>query len=150
MSADSNRSIVQRFVEEFWNARDFSIADDIFSTDCITHQLRGGDEVATASRVPDTMRKEAAEWISGFPDLKFTVVQMLADGDRVASQLQVTGTHRGEWMGISPTGRSINVPLIVIHRIEGHKIVEDWVLVGALSLFQQLGLISPTAELFAS
>jgi predicted ester cyclase len=147
MSADLNRSIIHRFVEEFWNARDFSVADEIFSPDCVTHQLRGDKEEATSPRPPETIKKEAGEWISGFPDLKFTVVQILAETDRVATQLQVTGTHRGEWMAILPTGRSIDVPLIVIHRIKDQKIVEDWVLVGTLTLFQQLGLAAPTSEL---
>ena len=149
MSADRNKSIVRRFVEEFWNARDFSVADEIFSPDCVTHQLRGNEEEATSSRTPDAIKNEAGEWINGFPDLKFIVVQMLAETDRVASQLRVTGTHRGEWLGILPTGRSIDIPLFVIHRLRDQKIVEDWVLVGALTLFQQLGLVATTTELIS-
>jgi predicted ester cyclase len=149
MFSDENKLIIERFVEEFWNAREFLIADEIFSPECITHQLRGGSEETAAPRTPETVKKEATEWIKGFPDLKFNVIQMLAERDRVASQLHVTGTHRGEWMGISPTGRTIDVPLFVIHRIEDKKIVEDWVLVGALTLFQQLGLVAPTSELFS-
>jgi predicted ester cyclase len=75
---------------------------------------------------------------------------MLADGNRVVSQLQITGTHRGEWMGVAPTDRSIDVPLFVVHRIENQKIVEDWVLVGTLTFFQQLGIVRPTNELFGN
>ena len=149
MSADANKSIVHRFVEEFWNARQFSVADEIFSSDCVTHQLRGDKEEATLPRTPEAIKKEAGQWINAFPDLQFTIVQMLAETDRVASQLRVTGTHRGEWMGILQTGRSIDIPLFVIHRIRDQKIVEDWVLVGTLSLFQQLGLVTSTTELLS-
>ena len=146
-STEQNKLIVHRFVDEFWNARNLSVADEIFSSNCVTHQLRGDDKNSAAPRSPETIKKEAADWIGGFPDLKFEVIQILAEGDRVASHLQVTGTHSGEWMGMAATTQSVSFPLFVIHRIEDNKIVEDWVLVGTLTLLQQLGVVAPTAEL---
>jgi predicted ester cyclase len=61
----------------------------------------------------------------------------------------MTGTHTGAWLGLAPTGMRVSVQMIVIHRIGGGKIVEDWVLVGSLGLFQQLGLVPATQELLA-
>ena len=147
MSVEENKLVVGRFVDEFWNARDLSVADEIFSPSCVTHQLKGENDDITAPRTPETIKNEAREWIRGFPDLKFTVIQTLADDDRVMSQIQVTGTHRGEWMGLSSSGTSVNFPLFVIHKIASGKIIEDWVLVGTLTLFQQLDLVPTTSKL---
>ena len=59
------------------------------------------------------------------------------------------GTHNGAWMGVSPTGKQISLTMIVIHRIDAQKIVEDWVLVDSLGLFQQLGLVGSREEIFS-
>jgi SnoaL-like polyketide cyclase len=72
-----------------------------------------------------------------------------AGGDRVVSHCTMRGTHSGVWMGIAATGKKVSVPVITIHRILGAKIVEDWVLVGSLSLFQQLGLVPLTHAIVA-
>ena len=82
-----------------------------------------------------------------FPDLRFNIEQMIAEPDRVVSQLVMEGTHQGTWMGISPTGKRLDIRMITIHRIVNSKIAEDWVLVESLGLFQQLGVLPSTAEL---
>jgi hypothetical protein len=60
------------------------------------------------------------------------------------------GTHSGAWMGIGLTGLKVSIPMITIHRIADGKIAEDWVLVGSLMLFQQLGLVPQTQEIFGA
>jgi len=72
---------------------------------------------------------------------------MIAERDRVVSQLVMEGTHQGNWMGISPTGKRLQIRMITVHRIADGKIAEDWVLVESLGVFQQLGAIPDTAEL---
>ena len=74
---------------------------------------------------------------------------MIAAGERVVSQCTMRGTHTGVWMGVPPTGTKVSVPIITIHRIAGAKIAEDWVLVGSLMLFQQLGFIPETQAILA-
>jgi predicted ester cyclase len=59
------------------------------------------------------------------------------------------GTHRAAWQGIAPTGREITIRTVAQHRIEGGRIVEDWVIVETLGLFQQLSVIPPMQELLA-
>jgi len=61
--------------------------------------------------------------------------------------LVMEGTHQGDWMGISPTGKRLQIRMITIHRIANGKIAEDWVLVESLGLFQQLGAVPETPEL---
>ena len=146
---EDNKRIMTRFVEELWNERKLEVADAIFDHDCHTYQLQSGQPVMAAPRGPAAIKAHIADWLSGFPDLKFTVEQMFADQDRVISQLAMEGTHTGHWMGIPPTGKRINIRMVTIHRIKKRKIVEDWVLVESLGLLQQLGALPPTAEILS-
>lgn len=141
------KHIIKRFVEELWNARRLEVADEIFSEDCVTHQLRSGVVGEPAHRGPEAMKEHVLGWLTSFPDLRFNSEQMIAEGDRVVSQLVMEGTHQGVWMGISPTGKRLQIRMITIHRIASGKIAEDWVLVESLGFFQQLGVLPDTAEL---
>jgi steroid delta-isomerase-like uncharacterized protein len=146
MGEDENKNIVKRFIEEMWNQRKLEIADELFAADCVTHQLRSGEDPAGVPRSAESVKREAAAWLTGFPDLDFVLEQMIAAGDRVVSHCTMRGTHTGVWMGIAPTGRKVSIPIFTIHRIADGKIAEDWVLVGSLMLFQQLGLVLQTPE----
>jgi predicted ester cyclase len=150
MNEEQNKIIVKRFIEEMWNQRKLEVADELFAANCVTHQLRGGKEPAGVPRSPESVKREATVWLTGFPDLEFVLEQMIAAGDRVVSHCTMRGTHSGAWMGIGPTGRKVSVPIITIHRIADGKIAEDWVLVGSLMLFQQLGLVPETQEIFGA
>ena len=141
------KHIIKRFVEELWNARRLDVADQIFSEDCVTHQLRSGVLAEPAHRGPQAMKEHVSGWLMSFPDLRFNIEQMIADRDRVMSQLVMEGTHQGTWMGISATGKRLQIRMITIHRIANSKIAEDWVLVESLGFFQQLGVLPDTAEL---
>lgn len=144
-----NKAVVQRFYEELWNRRNVDVADEIFASNCVTHQLHSGDEVSVAPRNPDSVKHHVADWLAGFPDLRFTVEQMIAEDHLVVSQSVMHGTHTGNWMGIPATGKAVSIRMMVIHRIADRKIVEDWVLVEALGFFQQLGLASSTEKILS-
>ena len=141
------KQIVQRFVEELWNARKLDVADEIFSEDCVTHQLGSGALDEPVHRGPPAVKEHVSGWLTSFPDLHFRAEQMIAERDRVVSQLVMEGTHHGAWMGISPTGKRLQIRMITIHRIADSKIAEDWVLVESLGFFQQLGVLPDAAEL---
>lgn len=149
MSAEQSKSIVSKFYNELWNERNLNIADEIFADNCVTHQLHSGDESAALTRNPEAVKHHVKEWLVGFPDLRFTVEQMLVENERVMTQSIMRGTHKGFWFGIAPTNKKVSVRLSVIHRISNGKIVEDWVLVEALGFFQQLGLIQSTDKIIA-
>ena len=144
---DPAKQIIQRFVEELWNARRLDVADQIFSEDCVTHQLRSGVSAEPARRGPQAMKEHVSGWLMSFPDLHFSIEQTISERDHVVSQLVMEGTHQGAWMGISPTGKKLQIRMITIHRIANGKIAEDWVLVESLGFFQQLGVLPDTAEL---
>jgi predicted SnoaL-like aldol condensation-catalyzing enzyme len=141
-----NKHLIIRFVEELWNQRKLDVADEIFDTNCRTFQLQSGAAVTPAPRGPQAIKIHISEWLSGFPDLKFTIEQMVAEGDKVSTLLVMEGTHTGQWLGIPPNGKRINIRMMVIHRIQNGKIIEDWVLVESLGFFQQLGILPPTMD----
>jgi steroid delta-isomerase-like uncharacterized protein len=149
VSAELNKAIVSRFYEELWNTRNMSVADETFAADCVTHQLQSGVVSAGELRNPEAVKRHVAEWLVGFPDLRFTVEQILAEGDQVVSRSVMHGTHAGTWLGISPTGKQVSIRMFVVHRIANGKIAEDWVLVEALGFFQQLEILPATQEILA-
>jgi steroid delta-isomerase-like uncharacterized protein len=144
---ENNKQLIVRFFEEVWNQRKLEIADDIFDKDCHTFQLRSGEPATSTPRGPESIKHHLTEWLSAFPDLTFTIEQMVAEGDRVSSLLTMDGTHTGPWLGIPPNGKRINIRMMTIHRISSGKIVEDLVIVESLGLFQQLGIVSATSNL---
>jgi len=146
---EPNKVVVRRFIEELWNQRKLALADDLFAEDCVTHQLRFGNDPAGAPRGPAAMKHHIADWLAAFPDIRFTIEQMLAEGDRVMTQCVARGTHLGSWLGIPATGKFISIQMFVVHRFADGVIAEDWVLVDSLGVFQQLGLVPPAEELLA-
>ena len=80
-----------------------------------------------------------------FPDSYFTVEDMVAEGDKVATRKTFHGTHQGEFMGIPPTGQQVSTGLIDVVRIVDGKVVEHWSMGDNLRMMQQLGVI-PTPE----
>jgi steroid delta-isomerase-like uncharacterized protein len=144
-----NKDVVRAFVERLWNQRRLELADTIIARDCHTHQLRSGALLNPVPRGPGALKAHISEWVTGFPDLRFTIEQMLAEGDRVFTQLVMDGTHTGPCFGIPPTGKHVSLRMMIVHRIQHGKIIEDWVLVESLGAFQQLGVLPSTTDFVA-
>ena len=84
------------------------------------------------------MKAHVADWLRGFPDLKFTIEQIFSADDKVFTQTVMDGTHTGTWLEIPPTNKRVTIRMMTVHRIARGKIAEDWVLVESLGFFQQL------------
>jgi predicted ester cyclase len=82
-------------------------------------------------------------YLTGFPDLQTTVEDLVAEGEKVVGRWAGRATHSGPFMNIPPTGKQVTVAGIAIVRLEGGKIVEEWVNFDALGMMQQLGVIPP-------
>lgn len=79
-------------------------------------------------------------WHQGFPDLIIVPEQVISDGDYVAEQFRIRGTHTMDFMGIPPTGQCIDIAATAIHRCQNGKLVESWVTPDRLDMFRQLGV----------
>ena len=144
---DDLKQLISRFVEGLWNERRLDVADAIFAADCVSHQLRSGVPTDAVPRGPQAIKEHVAGWIASFPDLHFSIEQLVSEGDRVVMQLLMEGTHGGAWLGIPASGKKMQIRMFTVHRVVQGKIVEDWVLVESLGVFQQLGVVPNTADL---
>jgi predicted ester cyclase len=79
--------------------------------------------------------------LRGLPDLHLTIEDLVEEGDKVVMRASVTGTHKGEYMGVQPTGQSITYNEIFIFRFAGDRIAEMWGVVDVFSQMKQLGVI---------
>ena len=135
MSTETNKTLVRRFYEDLFNQRNLALVDELCSTNHVFHNppttLRGREE----------FKQLLSLYITAFPDARFTVEDEIADGDRVASRYTFRGTHRGELLGIPPTGKQVTVTGIIINRIVNGKTEEGWLNFDALGMLQQLGVL---------
>ncbi len=136
MSAEENKALVKRFIEEFWNEGNTAAADELMAMDAEVH-MPTGEVVA-----PEGLKRFAETWRESFPDWHSTFEELIAEGDRVAERWTGRGTHRGEFQGIAPTGRRVEVPGSVFYRIVDGKIVEFRGQLDMMGLMQQLGVIA--------
>jgi predicted ester cyclase len=137
MAAEENKAKVSRLIEEFVGKGNLAVADEIFATNFVNHSPAAGT-------TPDLegIKKYITKLHTAFPDYHNDIEDMIAEGDRVAVRVMCRGTHRGEFMGISPTGRQANVAAISILRFAGDRVVERWNVTDNLGLMQQLGVVS--------
>ena len=135
--SEENKALVRREEEELFSGGNLDAADEIYAADYVGHDPSNPEDV----RGLQAAKQAAAEYRQAFPDLRVTVEDLIAEGDRVAARLRVRGTHLGELNGIAPTGRRVDCSGIVISRIEEGKIAEDWANFDDLGMMRQLGVI---------
>ena len=142
MSAEENKRVVRRFVEEVMNGGDLEAADELIAPDHVNHD-------PTAPEVlpgPEGIKELIGMYRSAFPDIHFTTGEMICEGDTVAHRWTFTGTHRGEMVGVGPTGRRVEVSGVEMNRVENGKISAFWTVSDALGLMRQLGLTPQPEE----
>jgi predicted ester cyclase len=91
---------------------------------------------------PSGFRQIYSTYVTAFPDLHFTIEDIVAEGDKVVTCYTARGTHQGDLRSIAPTGKHVTVMGIVIDRFAGGKVVESRAVWDTLSFMQQLGVVS--------
>lgn len=129
-----NTTIVRQFIEEVLNRGDIDGAGR-FVWDDVVEQVPLPGQGPGLAGLQDVLRGMR----SAFPDMHWTVEEQLADGDRVLTRFEWTGTHRGEFLGVPPTGRSVSVWGMVIDRLVSGRIKDTRILMDTLGLMMQLG-----------
>jgi steroid delta-isomerase-like uncharacterized protein len=137
-TAQLNKRVMQRFTSEFLPTGDPALARKFISPDIVMHF--GG----TTQQGRDTYLGIVAANMKAFPDLKWTVQDMRAEGDTVAIRYTMTGTHEGPFAGVEATGKKINAESFAFYRLSHGKIVEERAQLDMLGILQQMGAI-PTA-----
>lgn len=133
--AETNKAIDQRFVHDVLNGRDFDLMIDLVAEDFVEQNPSPGQGPGR-----EGLRQALTEMFAAFPDLRWTVHEWVAEGDRVAAWSTWSGTHRGEFLGIPATGRSVSVEAWTMDWIRDGKIAESRILMDVMGLVQQLGV----------
>jgi len=136
MSTEQNKALVRRFYEEVFNKKNLAEVNAFVDPQIVEHDLPPGLLAGS-----EGTRQFIGMYLAAFPDLHLTAEDMIAEGDEVTARFTIRGTHRGELMGIPPTGRQVTVTGIQVMSIANGKIAENWVNFDALGMLHQLGVI---------
>lgn len=135
--SEQYKRTARRMAEELWNSRKLNLAEELF-TDDYQHHDPNSPNFGTG---PEAYKKLVGMYTRVFPDFHFRIDEMIAEGDTVVLRWTVTGTHKGEWRGIAPTGKRVTLTGTTVSRFSNEKIAEQWVSWDALGLMHQLGAI---------
>lgn len=136
MSADENKAVALRYVEEGFSAGNEETLDELFAPNFVNH-----DPGVPMVRDLEGLKENMRVMRQAFPDIEASIDALLTDGDYVTKRFTVRGTHRGEFNGIPPTGKQIECQGIDVLRISGGKIEEIWMSFDYLGVLQQLGVL---------
>lgn len=116
----NKKNIVERFVHEALDRGLLNVVDE------------------TRGEFAEQSKRRIVAWRNAFPDFATSIEQVVAEGDWVAFRLKHTGTHKGEFLGIAPTGHPVEFTSLVFNRVEGGVVVENWGLHDNETLRKQL------------
>lgn len=131
--SEQNQELMRRAVEEVWNRGHFDAISEFVASDFVLHAPQGD------IHGPAGVEQFFATLRAAFPDVHFEVEDQLADGDRVTTRWTASGTHKGTFQGIPPTGRRVKMAGTDIDRFANGKVVECWTNADDLGLLRQLG-----------
>ncbi len=134
MSTEDNKANVRRGFEAV-NQKNLTVFDELLTPDIVFHSA------STTMQGLEAYKQFLSMRITAFPDLQFTIEDMIAEGDFVVVRYTTRGTHQGNFRGISPTGKQVSGTGMFIDRIVNGKAVEQWMNGDDLGLLQQLGVV---------
>jgi steroid delta-isomerase-like uncharacterized protein len=136
------KAIVHRLYEDVWNRHKLDVVSDLVSP---SHAVR--DNNSPGSSVgPEAYKIQVAMYLAAFPDLCLIVEDIVAEKDKLAASWTISGTHKGEFMGIRPTHKKVSIEGITIHYLHNGKIIDSNISWDALGLMRQLGVFPALAK----
>jgi steroid delta-isomerase-like uncharacterized protein len=138
MSVEENKANYRRITEEIWIQGNLALVDELFAPNYVNHDptnpevrdLKGFKEYIVATR-------------TALQEMKVTIDDLIAEGDKVAGRWTARATHKAEWGGIPATGKQVTMTGMTISRFVDGKTVENWWSTDSLGLLQQLGIVPP-------
>lgn len=134
MSSENNKAVVKRLYAEM-SRGNLEVIDEVMTPDFLDHSSHGSANGREAQKQA-TMASHTA-----FPDLRFTIESLVAEGDYVATRGTLVGTNTGPWRGAPATDKAVDIPWIAIFRFQGDQIAERWLIGDDVKFMTQLGLI---------
>jgi steroid delta-isomerase-like uncharacterized protein len=135
MSTEEGKAIVRRLLEEIWTRGNLALVDEMLTTSFVRYGPAAEGEV----RGREGLKRLVTMYRTAYPDLRVRLEEQVAEGALIAARWTAEGTHRGELMGIAPTGKAITVAGATIDRVAGGKIEAEWAYYDVMGMLQQLG-----------
>jgi steroid delta-isomerase-like uncharacterized protein len=133
-----SQSVLQGIFDKAFNQGNLAAIDELVAPEGISHQLSWG---MPANRLG--FKQWIAMLRTAFPDLQCSIEDEINEGDKIAAHWTMRGTHKGLFLGNSPTNKPILVQGLIYARIENNQIVENWTMIDQMGILQQLGLVPP-------
>ncbi len=124
--------IAEDFANKIWNQKEISTIDRLIHKDVLIHSLLGD------FRGVQAMKEVVWSWLTGFPDLSVKNELIISENDLVSIQWSAKGTHKGEFKGKKPTGKSVSYSGVTVYRIKNSQIVEYWAYLDMQHIFSQI------------
>jgi steroid delta-isomerase-like uncharacterized protein len=141
MSTEENKALIRRLIEEFINQGNTAVATELVAEDHVALEPSPGHQPGRAGLLTTIARMRTA-----FPDLQYTIEDMVAEGDKVAVYFVWRGTHQGEFLGIPPTGKRVAVPCMGFDYCVAGQCKKSRILMDTMSLMRQLGVVPPPGQ----
>lgn len=139
MSTETNKATVRRYYDEVLSGGNIGLLDELAVPDYDEHSPFPGQPNGI-----EGLRARTGGIVGAFRP-RFTVHELVAEGDTVVAYWTNTGTHQGDFMGMPPSGRTVTISGIDVHRLRDGRMAEHWHVIEELQMLQQLGVI-PTPE----
>ena len=141
LQEEANKALIRREFEEVWNQGKLEVMDEIYAADIVFHYPSSPDIHGA-----EGVKPIAKMFYTAFPDMQYTIEDMIAEGDKVAIRWTLTGTHKGELMGVSPIGVQVTFRGNTIVRLDGGRYVELWSSFDSRVIWLQLGVTPPPGQ----
>jgi steroid delta-isomerase-like uncharacterized protein len=144
-SLEANKALVRRLYEEGFNRGDLDVVDELVARDVVTHN----PIILDAPAGPDSIRGGIEMIRRAFPDFHVAVLDLIAEGDRVAALLEMSGTNTGDYRRGGATGRSGSMRAFFVWRVQDGRLAESWGVADRFQFLQHLGIVPSDDELAA-
>jgi steroid delta-isomerase-like uncharacterized protein len=135
-TTENNKAVIRKFLEEVINQNRMGRADDLVGEDFVELDPLPGQRQGR-----EGLKEVLGMMRTAFPDMHWVVEEMVAEEDKVVTRFTWTGTHRGTFLGVPATGRSVKVKGVVIDQLAGGKMNYSRILMDSLGMMQQLGVV---------
>jgi predicted ester cyclase len=135
MSQEQMKEAFRRVVDEAYSQGDLKVLDEVFAPGFVEHQA------GIAPPNVDGVKGSIAFLRAAFPDLRLSLEEIVASGDKTWARITARGSHQGPFMGVPPTGKPFAITVLDVCRFENGKVVEHWGVADQLALMAQIGAL---------
>lgn len=141
-SAQQNKELVQRFISEVVNGKNYELAEKLFTADYTRHD----PDTPADEQGPEPFVEALKQLHEAFPDTEVHTGEIIVEDNLVAFEGRITGTHEGSFRGVEPTQTTVEILGNAMHRIRDGQIAETWATWDFLGVLEQLGAIDQPRE----